>query len=234
MGQVGVEANPTSRIKEAGPGVKAISVASDPTNGPLLGVLDSSGTFYAKEGGLSSTWIAEDGPGVKAISVASDPTNGPQLGVIDSSGTIYAKQGALGATWIGETGGNAQAVALPGTAGAVPSHRLTTAVAGSGSGSVTGAGISCPGTCSASFPEGTSVTLKAMAAGGSTFAGWSGACTGTAACTLTMSAARSVQASFLRDCVVPTLKGKSLRAASRLSELTAVPSERSNGAAPTR
>jgi endoglucanase len=40
------------------------------------------------------------------------------------------------------------------------------------------------------------VTLTASAASGSTFAGWSGACTGTGTCTVSMSAARSVTATF--------------------------------------
>ena len=75
---------------------------------------------------------------------------------------------------------------------------LTVNVAGTGSGTVTStpAGISCPGTCSATFAGGTSVTLTASAAAGSTFAGWSGACTGTGSCTVKMNAAQSVTATF--------------------------------------
>src|SRR5262249_4991527 len=66
---------------------------------------------------------------------------------------------------------------------------LTVTLAGTGSGTVTSspAGISCPGTCSAAFGSGTSVTLTATAASGSTFAGWSGAgCSGTGPCTVSM------------------------------------------------
>jgi cellulose 1,4-beta-cellobiosidase len=79
-----------------------------------------------------------------------------------------------------------------------PAYALTVAKAGTGSGTVTSspAGISCGATCSASFASGTSVTLTATAASGSTFAGWSGACTGTGACTVAMSAAQSVTATF--------------------------------------
>jgi beta-lactam-binding protein with PASTA domain len=52
---------------------------------------------------------------------------------------------------------------------------------------------------------------------GSFFAGWSGACTGKkAACTVSMTAARSVRASFrLKACVVPRVKGRTLRVAER-------------------
>jgi hypothetical protein len=58
------------------------------------------------------------------------------------------------------------------------------------------AGISCGSDCSESYTSGTSVTLTAAAAGGSTFAGWSGACSGTGTCVLSMTAARSVTATF--------------------------------------
>jgi beta-lactam-binding protein with PASTA domain len=57
------------------------------------------------------------------------------------------------------------------------------------------------------------VTLTAVAATGSTFEGWAGACSGKATCTVAMTAAVSVKASFLKDCVVPRIKGKGLKAA---------------------
>jgi hypothetical protein len=70
---------------------------------------------------------------------------------------------------------------------------------GTGTGSVTSspAGIDCGGTCSGEFESGTSVTLTATPATGSTFAGWSGAgCTGTGTCTVTLDAAKNVTATF--------------------------------------
>ena len=75
---------------------------------------------------------------------------------------------------------------------------LTVARAGTGTGTVTSSptGINCGSTCSASFTSGTSVALTATAASGSTFAGWSGACSGTGACTVAMTAAASVTATF--------------------------------------
>jgi Divergent InlB B-repeat domain/WD40-like Beta Propeller Repeat len=73
---------------------------------------------------------------------------------------------------------------------------LTVSLTGKGKGAVTGSSISCPGTCTHSYASGTRVTLAAAPAAGSTFAGWSGACTGRGACTLTMSSAQSVTASF--------------------------------------
>ena len=74
---------------------------------------------------------------------------------------------------------------------------LTITVAGTGLGTVTGSGISCPATCSASYPVGTTVTLTATPASGSTFTGWSvGGCSGTGACQVTMSSDVSVAAIF--------------------------------------
>jgi hypothetical protein len=76
---------------------------------------------------------------------------------------------------------------------------LTVTLAGTGSGMVASSpvGINCGSTCSAGFAPGTSVTLTAMAAGGSTFAGWNGeGCSGTSTCTVSMTQARSVTATF--------------------------------------
>ena len=70
--------------------------------------------------------------------------------------------------------------------------------AGAGSGTVTSSpsGITCGSTCSASFASGTSVSLTATPAAGSSFTGWSGACTGTGACTVAVTQASSVTATF--------------------------------------
>ena len=77
-------------------------------------------------------------------------------------------------------------------------YTLTVAKAGTGSGTVTSspAGINCGADCSEPYNSGTVVTLTPTAAAGSTFAGWSGACTGTGACQVTMNAAKSVTATF--------------------------------------
>src|SRR4029079_17879268 len=78
------------------------------------------------------------------------------------------------------------------------SFALAVTRAGTGTGTVTSspAGINCGSTCTANFASGASVTLSASAASGSTFAGWSGACTGTSTCALSMTAARNVTATF--------------------------------------
>jgi hypothetical protein len=76
--------------------------------------------------------------------------------------------------------------------------QLTVFATGTGSGAVTSspAGIACGEACVAKFHTGTAVTLTPTAAAGSEFTGWSGACSGTGACQVTMSEARSVSAGF--------------------------------------
>jgi endo-1,4-beta-xylanase len=78
------------------------------------------------------------------------------------------------------------------------SYTLTVTRSGTGSGTVTSStgAINCGSTCSSSLASGTTLTLTASAVSGSTFGGWSGACTGTGACVVTMTAAQSVTASF--------------------------------------
>jgi hypothetical protein len=81
---------------------------------------------------------------------------------------------------------------------AVGTRTLAIGLSGSGSGSVKSkaAGIECATSCSPQVAAGKKVTLSAKAASGSTFSGWSGACTGVGPCKVTMSEAKSVTAAF--------------------------------------
>jgi hypothetical protein len=78
---------------------------------------------------------------------------------------------------------------------------LTVSKAGTGSGSVNSspAGIACGTTCSATYPYGAAVTLTAAPSTGSTFTGWSGACTGTGSCSVTLTSATTVTATFTQQ-----------------------------------
>ncbi len=76
---------------------------------------------------------------------------------------------------------------------------LTVSKTGTGGGTVTSspAGIDCGADCSESLVDGSSVTLTATPASGSSFTGWSGSgCSGTSTCTVAMSEARTVTAEF--------------------------------------
>jgi hypothetical protein len=96
------------------------------------------------------------------------------------------------------------APAPPAPAPAPPqSFNLNTTVSGSGGGTITSnpSGISCGADCSESYTTGTSVTLTATPANGSTFANWSGDCTGAGSCVVQMNSNKSVTASFSQNAV---------------------------------
>ncbi len=81
---------------------------------------------------------------------------------------------------------------------AVSTESLTVTKSGTGTGTVTSnpSGISCGDGCSANFASGSPVVLTAAPSGGSTFTGWSGACSGTETCTLVMNGNQTVNAEF--------------------------------------
>lgn len=75
--------------------------------------------------------------------------------------------------------------------------QLSVATSGSGSGTVSGGAIDCPGTCEVSEWLGDTVTLSATADPGSTFTGWSGGdCGGTGECEVTFDGDQEVTAQF--------------------------------------
>ncbi len=78
----------------------------------------------------------------------------------------------------------------------VNTYDLMVTKGGGGSGTVTGTGINCGIDCMESYTFNTMVTLTATPSASSNFAGWSGACTGSGACTVTMTQARNVTATF--------------------------------------
>jgi hypothetical protein len=73
---------------------------------------------------------------------------------------------------------------------------ITATVVGNGTLSASPTGSSCGANCIQGFASGAQVTLTATPASGSTFTGWSGACTGTGACVLSASGKKSVVATF--------------------------------------
>jgi PASTA domain/Divergent InlB B-repeat domain len=93
-------------------------------------------------------------------------------------------------------------------------NAITVSKAGKGTVTSSPGGIACGRACSHGYAYGTAVTLKAKAARGSRFAGWSGACKGSHGCKVTTDDNVTLQATFvLRPCVVPQLVGKTLKAA---------------------
>ena len=81
----------------------------------------------------------------------------------------------------------------------IPTYTLTINTAGNGSGTVTSSpvGINCGTDCSETYNSGTSIVLTALPASGSSFTGWNGGgCTGTGPCTVAVTSATSVMATF--------------------------------------
>jgi hypothetical protein len=118
---------------------------------------------------------------------------------------------AAGSTFVGWSGGGcsgtgscqiemntAQGVTATFNTALPPTDTLMVTTMGTGSGRVISSpgGISCPMTCSSVYNHGTTVILSARAAEGSTFTGWSGACSGTGSCTLSMTQDLSATATF--------------------------------------
>jgi len=86
-------------------------------------------------------------------------------------------------------------------------YTLTVVKNGTGAGTVTSSpsGINCGSGCSAMYEAGTSVTLAATPAADSLFAGWSGACSGTGSCAISISGDTNVSASFTLENIPPVV-----------------------------
>ncbi len=120
---------------------------------------------------------------------------------IDSAGKVYVTSENSDASESGAL--DKEGKPLPGSVlytfgptSAARTLEVTRTGAGVGAVSSSPAGIACPGACAAEYDQNSQVTLTATPDQNSTFAGWSGACSGTGTCKVTMSAAQSVSAEF--------------------------------------
>jgi uncharacterized protein (DUF2141 family) len=121
--------------------------------------------------------------------------------------TAVADSGSTFSGWTGACTGSADCIiAITETRNVTATftlvqYLLSVFIDGDGSGSVSSepGGIDCPGDCDELFSFGVVVTLTAVADSGSTFSGWTGACSGSVVCVVTMDAAKSVTATFDRD-----------------------------------
>jgi hypothetical protein len=116
-------------------------------------------------------------------------------GTLRSSGSPAA---ALCLALLAACGGGGT-VTGPGTgngSGAPGVHTLKVTLTGNGTVTSNPPGINCGTVCTASFDQATAVSLGATGAVGSNFTGWTGACSGTGACVVLMSANATVGATF--------------------------------------
>ena len=149
------------------------------TNYPLVQIVNNSTghVFYAATSNFSTMSIAPGQAGSASFQVASGTETGPS--------SLYVIANGIASSAVAVT-------VVSGTA-------LTVSVTGSGTVASSPPGINCPSTCGAGFGAGTPVTLTATPASGWSFSGWSGACSGSAGCTVTMNSPQSVSATFVQD-----------------------------------
>lgn len=183
------------------PTLRDAALAIDHSDGHLYVAYNAQGPFYEHP----RAGVAEFNPAGEYRGGLASPTPirfGAPAGIaVDDSGT--ASQGRVYVT----TGNSEMASAGvppekpeesavyafgPGAAG----ERLEAAVTGAGTVTSDPSGIACPPACAAEFDAGTQVTLSAEPGPGSAFAGWSGACTGSGSCVVTLAAAATVAAEF--------------------------------------
>jgi len=88
-----------------------------------------------------------------------------------------------------------------------PAAVLKVMKTGLGAGTVTSslAGIDCGADCDETYGGTVTVTLTAAPAAGSSFSGWGGDCAGSATCTVTTDADRSLRAEFSPTAAIPVL-----------------------------
>jgi len=130
----------------------------------------------------SIAWAADLGSSVK------DPTGTPCADGAYSAGRAWGGGAGADSDFFFQT----YTLATP-----PPPRPLRVTVAVKGKGRVTGAGISCRARCQTTIASGGKLTLRASAARGYRFAGWSGACAGLhVSCTLRPRTAVKVVATF--------------------------------------
>ena len=180
-------------------GISNIEPGAVPSGDSVSAQAGSTVTFQARvlgpAQGVSVRWLvngqpvqeARLGSGALASFNYVVPSSGPStvsLQAADASSFQLASH-VSAQTW-------SVAVAAP------SSYAVAVSAAGTGAGRVTSspAGIDCGATCSMQVAAHSAVTLTATASQGSRFTGWSGACSGTAACSFTVDAAVSATANF--------------------------------------
>lgn len=156
--------------------------------------------------------------GVFVTSLAHTPAfeeSEPSDIAVDSSPTVNN-----GKVYIGAAAGAAGGVFVYGPLAPKFALSVTTSGEGSVTSSLAGvadAGIDCGADCAQDYAEGTEVELEAAPEAGWVLAEWTGACSGSGACAVTMSEAKSVGAVFFE----PAAPTATTEAADPVGETTA-------------
>ncbi|MFL6622024.1 MAG: InlB B-repeat-containing protein [Sulfurifustis sp.] len=167
---------------------RTVAAAFTPTSYTLTVAVTGSGTVTSSPAGINcgATCSANYASGT-SVTLTAAPASGYTFSGWSGSGC--AGNGTCTVTM-------SAARSVSATFTASPTYAVAVTVTGSGTVVSSPAGISCGSTCSANYASGTSVTLTATPASGYTFSGWGGDCSGVSTCTLTVSAARNVTATF--------------------------------------
>jgi len=178
----------------------------------LNGATTVTATFTLQTRVLSVTKAGTGAGAITSVPAGINCSSGTCMQSFDyGTMVVLTATPALGTTFDGWSGGGcsgngsctvamtaAQAVSATFT---LTQHQLTVTKTGVGSGTIStvpaGGGISCGADCVELYGFGTSVTLRAQPATGSSFTGWSGGiCTGTGDCTVSVTTATTVTATF--------------------------------------
>ena len=163
-----------------------------PPSGPTISI-SASPTSIALGQSSTLTWSSTNAASCMASGewTGSKPTSGSTSVTPASAGTKTYTLSCTGSG--GSSASNSVSLTV-----AVSTYALTVTKAGTGTGTVNfnppNNSFSLPH--SETYASGTSVTLTASPSADSTFAGWSGACSGTGSCVVTMDAAKSVTVTF--------------------------------------
>jgi uncharacterized repeat protein (TIGR02543 family) len=168
--------------------VTATFTSTTPSTYPLAVSLSGTGTVTSNPAGINC-------PTTCSATFAANT----QVVLTEVAGTGFAFSGWSGACsgtgTCSTTVAAATSVTASFTANAT-NYSLAVQLAGAGTITSNPTGINCPTTCSASFAANTKVALTEVPGAGSTFSGWGGACSGTGACSITLTAASTVTATF--------------------------------------
>lgn len=108
--------------------VRQIAMAMTSTGTPVVGYLDDSGEFYAREGSLTGSFTLE-ATGVSEIAIAAGGGgNAPLLGYLSTTGAFLVKRGLQTTAWTVVQASGAAAIALAegsGTPGALLGYLST-------------------------------------------------------------------------------------------------------------
>ena len=184
---VGVQAGATQSARVNAPFSLALKVTlRDATNQLVPGVtVNFSAPASGASANLSATSAVTDANGVAQVTAVANGTAGSYAVIATAASGLVSSPFTFNLTNQG-------------------SQASTLTVVVNGGGSVTGSGISCPGSCSSAPASGSTVTLTAVAGTGAVFTGWlGGGCTGISQCAVNIDASKSVSATFAPTGTLP-------------------------------